>query len=197
MALLDISNLLPSGKLLDEDKYWEIIQDSLDNTENIYEQEEFLINRLSEITPEEMIGFRLRTDSLLYHSYTSELWCAGYIIQGGCSDDGFEYFRLWVISRGKEVYYNAKTNPDSLINELDDEIDEEEREFEGLWYVALRAFEIKTGKELYDYIDYDNVKERESLYPRIKFTWEESNPDSMKAICPQLYAYFEDNIMEE
>ena len=37
-------------------------------------------------------------------------------MNGGCSDDGFQYFRNWIISRGKEVYYAAKENPDNLIN---------------------------------------------------------------------------------
>jgi hypothetical protein len=32
-----------------------------------------------------MIGFRLRTDKT-FDSYNPELWCAAYIVSGGCSD---------------------------------------------------------------------------------------------------------------
>lgn len=45
------------------------------------------------------------------------MWCAGYLMNGGCADDGFEYFRNWIISRGKDVYDQAKANPDTLISQ--------------------------------------------------------------------------------
>jgi hypothetical protein len=114
------------------------------------------------------------------------MWCAGYIINGGCSDDGFEYFRLWVISRGKDVYYNAKANPDNLAALVANRFNN--YEFESFWYTALTAFERKTGKKLYDYIDYNKFKTHEGNYPQIKFTWTEDNPESMKKVCPQLFS---------
>ena len=135
-----------------------------------------------------MIRFRLRTDKLLYDTYNSEMWCAGYIMNGGCSDDGFEYFRNWIISRGKETYYKAKTNPDYLINEVVE--GEDFYEFESFWYVALEAFKNKTGKNLYDYIDDDNFKAKEGNYVQFEFTWKEEEPESMKKICPKLFAKF-------
>jgi hypothetical protein len=113
------------------------------------------------------------------------MWCAGYIMNGGCSDDGFEYFRNWVISRGKTIYYNAKQNPDNLISEVNTEL--EMYDFESFWYVALEAFKQKTGKDLYDYIDYENFKTNGGNYPQIEFTWNEENPESMKKICPKLF----------
>ena len=71
-------------------------------------------------------------------------------MNGGCSDDGFEYFRLWVISRGSEVYENARADPDSLITVADAEVPEDIFDFESFWYVALDAFKNETGKDLYD-----------------------------------------------
>jgi hypothetical protein len=47
-------------------------------------------------------------------SYVAQLWAAGYVINGGCSDDGFEYFRGWLIIRGREVFERALIDPDSL-----------------------------------------------------------------------------------
>lgn len=178
-------NLTKTSEMLNEDVYWQLIADSLENSTDQDEQEEYLVSRLEKLTPAEMIGFRLRTDKLLYDTYNSEMWCAGYIMNGGCSDDGFEYFRNWVISRGKEVYYKAKENPDSLIDQSDDDI--EEFEFESFWYVALAAFNNITGKDLYDFIDDDAFKFKEGNYPNFQFTWDDGNPDSMKAICPQLF----------
>jgi Protein of unknown function (DUF4240) len=187
MKLIDISNLKLTSSMLDEDLYWKLITDSLKKSEDQDEQEEHLVNKISKLTSEEMIGFRLRTDKLLFDTYTSEMWCAGYIINGGCSDDGFEYFRNWVISRGKEVYYKAKENPDSLIEEIEKHEIEEDCDFEAFWYVALEAFNQRTGKDLYEYIDYDNFKTKEGNYPHFDFNWKEEEPDTMKAICPRLY----------
>lgn len=184
----DISNLGKVSEMLDEDKFWAIVSKSLENSTDEYEQEAYLIDEISKLSPKEMIGFRLRTDKLLYDTYTSEMWCAGYIMNGGCSDDGFEYFRNWVISRGKDTYYSAKGNPDNLITEASDERDE--YEFEGFWNVALQAFELKTGKDLYDYIDYENFKTSEGQYPEFEFNWEEDNPETMQAICPRLFDRF-------
>lgn len=181
----DTSQLTKTAEMIDEDLYWAIIAKSLKQTNNQDDQEQFLIKEIGNLTPIKMIGFRLRTDKLLYDTYNSEMWCAGYIMNGGCSDDGFEYFRNWVISRGKETYYKAKENPDNLIDEVDSQL--EMYDFESFWYVALEAFKQKTGKDLYDYIDDENFKTKEGQYPKFEFTWQEENPESIKKICPKLF----------
>lgn len=179
------TQLIKTAEMLEEDLYWRIIEKSLKNTSNQDDQEQFLIKEIANLTPTQMIGFRLRTDKLIYDTYNSEMWCAGYIMNGGCSDDLFEYFRNWIISRGKQTYYNAKQNPDNLVSELVE--DAEFYEFESFWYVALEAFQQKTGKDLYEFIDYDNFKTSEGNYPQLEFTWKEEDPESMMKICPQLY----------
>lgn len=182
----DTSGLEKTADLLDEETYWSLIDASRKATRRQEDQEQYLIREIGKLTPKQMIGFRLRTDKLLHDTYTSEMWCAGYIMNGGCSDDGFEYFRNWVISRGRETYYKAKENPDNLISEVKRGVDS--YEFEGFWYVALNAFELKTGKDLYDYIDEEKFTTREGNYPPIQFTWEEGKPESMQKICPRLFA---------
>ena len=183
------SDLEKTSEMLDEDLYWEIVAQSLKNSKDQNGQEKFLIKEISKLTPKQMIGFRLRTDKLLYDTYNSEMWCASYLMNDGSSDDGFEYFRNWVISRGKEVYYHAKENPDSLISQK--EFGEDEfYEFEPFWYVANEAFRQKTSEDLYDYIDYENFHTSEGNYPQFEFTWQETNPSSMKKICPSLFKEF-------
>jgi hypothetical protein len=39
---------------------------------------------------------------------------AAYLVNGGCSDDGFEYFRGWLIMQGREVYERVVADPDVL-----------------------------------------------------------------------------------
>lgn len=179
------NDLTKTAEILDEDLYWKIVAEGLNNSDDQDSQEQFLIDRLQKLTPTEIVGFKLRTDQLLYDTYNAEMWCAGYIMNGGCSDDGFIYFRNWVISRGKDVYYKAKQNPDSLAEQIDEELDF--YDFESYWYVASEAFTNKTGKDLYNYIDDNNFKYKEGNYLPFEFTWQEENPESMKAICPKLF----------
>ncbi len=190
MEQVDLSNFGKSSELLDEGIFWGIVEKSLENAAGEHEQEDNLIHEIIKLSPKEMIGFRLRTDKLLYDTYNSEMWCAGYLMNEGCSDDGFEYFRNWVISRGKETYYQAKSNPDFLIREVSE--DKDEYDFESFWYVALEAFKRKTGMDLYDYIEEDRFATQEKSYPDFEFNWEEEEPETMKAICPQLFEAFWD-----
>lgn len=184
----DTSKLVKTSEMLDEDTYWSIVDRSVKSTSNQEEQEQFLIADIEKLSPQQMIGFRLRTDKLLADTYNSEMWCAGYIMNGGCSDDGFEYFRCWVISRGKDTYYKAKANPDYLVHEIVKNADY--YEFESFWYVALDAFKLKTGTDLYNYVDYKTFNKTEGGYKDFEFTWQEENPESMKKICPELFAAF-------
>ncbi len=187
--------LEPTAEMMDEDRYWALVADSLRAaSDDQGEQASYLAAALGELEPKDIIGFRLRTDRLLHDTYNSKMWCAGYVMNGGCSDDGFEYFRLWVISRGREVYENAKVDPDSLIAVADTEVPEGLFDFELFWYVALDAFKNKTGNELYDFIDYDNFPYGEGKYEQFDFDWQEEDPVSMKAICPRLFARFGNRI---
>jgi hypothetical protein len=47
-------------------------------------------------------------------AYTWDLWGAAYIMNGGCSDDAFLYFRAWLLAQGHEVFSEAMTNADNL-----------------------------------------------------------------------------------
>ena len=176
-----------TSKPLDEDMFWKIVDTSVKTSKTQDEQESFVIKELEKLDPHEIIGFKLRTNKLLDDVYTSEMWCAGYIINGHCTDDGFEDFRHWIISRGKDAYYSAKENPDNLLQAIDNE--DHICTFEKFWYVALTAFQNKTSKDLYNYIDWDAIAS-EWGYTEVEFNWDGEEPDSMRAICPKLFEKF-------
>ena len=187
----ELAELKPTAEMMDEEQFWAIVQTAVDEAgDDEDEYLEVVKRELSKLSLKEMIEFRLRTDKLLYDSYTSEMWCAGYLMNGGCSDDGFEYFRLWVISRGRKAYEAAMANPDNLIDYIGDDDEMDFFEFELFWYVALEAFEEAVDADLYDYIDYDNFKTREGNYPNFEFNWEEDDPESMQKLCPRLFEKF-------
>lgn len=178
-------SLNKTANMLQEDAFWDIIQRSLIATDQPA-QEHFLITEIEKLIPTDIIGFQLRTDYLLYHTYNAELWCACELMNKECTDAGFEDFRCWIISRGKNTYYNAKANADLLVNEIVEGV--KLYAFKNFKRIALVAFGHKTGKNLIDYIDYENFTTREWYYPQLKFEWHEENPETMKKICPKLYA---------
>ncbi|MER5278395.1 DUF4240 domain-containing protein [Streptomyces sp. NPDC002809] len=51
---------------------------------------------------------------LMAVSYRAPLWAAACTINGGCSDDGFDYFRAWLIAQGREVFERVVADPDAL-----------------------------------------------------------------------------------
>ena len=51
---------------------------------------------------------------LMAASYRVDLWGAAYQLNGGCSDDGFEYFRGWLLAQGREVFERVVADPDAL-----------------------------------------------------------------------------------
>src|SRR5512139_441856 len=51
---------------------------------------------------------------LMADSYRGDLWAAAYLINGGASDDGFDYFRGWLIAQGQAMFERAIADPDGL-----------------------------------------------------------------------------------
>ena len=104
-----------------------------------------------------------------------------HLINGGCSDDGFRDFRVWLVGRGRHAYEAALKNPDTLADILDgDPVDGF-----GLDAAALRVYEAKTGmSDFFDRLDreekdapppppegddwdFDDAEECASSYPRL------------------------------
>jgi hypothetical protein len=75
-------------------------------------------------------------------AYTVDLWGAAYLINGGASDDGFYYFRCWLIGMGRDVYEAAVANPDSLADAVDPGTDAEA----GIYAAAHQAWMAVTGR---------------------------------------------------
>jgi hypothetical protein len=51
---------------------------------------------LSALPRAEIVAAERVLSTLLADSYRAQLWAAAYVINGGCSDDGFDYFRGWL-----------------------------------------------------------------------------------------------------
>lgn len=102
---------------------------------------------LEGLAPAEILGFKDRLDGLVRRAYRWDLWGAAWVINGGCSDDGFEYFRAWLVSLGREAFEAALENPESLVAHvpMDPVWEAESEEF---LYLPVFVYEQKTDDEL-------------------------------------------------
>jgi hypothetical protein len=64
--------------------------------------------------PAEIVTWQQHLDKVMAASGTEDLWAAAYLINGGCSDEGFDNFRGWLIAHGREAVSRAVHEPDSL-----------------------------------------------------------------------------------
>ena len=103
-----------------------------------------LARALAALPPEDAIAFDAAYAERLDETFRWDLWGAAWLIHGGCSDDGFDYFRDWLISRGRAVYDAALADPDSLAGPAA----EEEAELEEYRYVAAEVYEAATDSRM-------------------------------------------------
>lgn len=103
------------GTLMTHDQFWQIIADSCrSDPDSAEEWSTKLTEALTQFPADEIVEWNHIFDELAKQAYRTDLWAASYLINGGASDDGFYYFRCWLIGMGETIYNNAIANPDSL-----------------------------------------------------------------------------------
>lgn len=146
------------------DEFWAVIDranaeadtfDSASVRNNLYRQ-------LIKLTPQKMLGFDCIWQE--YRSLTKSpvLYGAAAIINGGVSDDRFDYFKNWLILQGHDTYLKAVDDPDTL---ADIPIPFEDAEWEDCGYVAGHAYD---GQQFRTYLETSGAeKELNRKYPDI------------------------------
>lgn len=135
-----------SGNLMNEEEFWKLIDQSRQAAGNNYQlQPGTLKSVLLKLDAFSIEAFNNRFVALMAFSYDSKLWGAAYVINGGCSDDCFEYFRHYLIGQGKTRFYNTLKDPDGCADWVKSE---DEVTWEGLQYAAADAYKQKTGKDI-------------------------------------------------
>lgn len=127
---------------MDADRFWELNAGLA--PESAQEQ---LRDRLSALEPEEIASYQEHFDRAFTSAYQWNLWAAAYIIEGGCSDDGFMDFRYGLISRGRSVFEAAIGDAESLV-EVADDTDTGFIPNESFGYVARQVYESKTNQDM-------------------------------------------------
>ena len=130
--------------------FWHLV----DSTRGQSERTDRLIDLLKQRSPEEIIQFRLLYDDLIATANKFDLWGAAHAINGGCTDEGFYFFREGLIEIGRAVFESAVNDPDSLVDVAQPGVPIEGTE--GLGSAALAAWMVATGKteeQFYEAVD--------------------------------------------
>ncbi len=97
----------PDPRKIDENVFWELIEECRKEPDIV----EYLIGRLESLKTREIINYKKFETRLMRQAYRWELWAVAFIMMSGCGDDSFEYFRAWLISRGRAHFEAALKDP--------------------------------------------------------------------------------------
>ncbi|MCL2386905.1 MAG: DUF4240 domain-containing protein [Defluviitaleaceae bacterium] len=143
---------------MDRNKFWETIDKAraevLKHSDNMEDIMEVLIEALRGYSDEEIAHWGQILVLYKELSYKSIIAAAYYVIDDHLSDDGFDYFRGWLITQGKTALLNALRNPDSILDL------NPESEFvwcEGIDYAATCAYTKTTDLEVETFELFDNL----------------------------------------
>jgi hypothetical protein len=158
---------------MNRDEFWKIIENSRRGASCCEEIAENLTSILELKSGGEIISFANELRMVLNESFRWDLWAVAYIVNGGCSDDGFEYFRGWLICQGRKYFEAALENPENASKRIKDE----EVECEDILYVPHSVYEAKMNKEMPElkikYLKkpkgkkWKSEEELETLYPKL------------------------------
>lgn len=169
-------------------EFWSVIDRSRAGDAGLDEQLENLRDILSEWTPEKLVEFAIVLFRLHSESYDARLWGAAFLINGGCSDDGFDYFRGWLIAQGRRVYEAALADPDSLA----DVAGADAAELEEILSLPADVYEETTGRE--DFYSLLPRARRQELSDDELAVWSDGQGDmdeaKAKKVYPRLFRMF-------
>lgn len=166
------------SKEMNIDRFWEILHNArLSDLPDNEEWDARLEETLSQLSADEIVAWNHIFDQLAADAYTIDLWGAAYIINGGASDDGFYYFRCWLIGMGKEAYEAALASPDSLADVVTMDVDAEAE----IYAAAHQAWMKVTGKS--DLDPYPARNEKAELKGE---DWDFDDPAECRKRLPRL-----------
>jgi hypothetical protein len=102
---------------MDDKRFWDLIAVACkhDVEEDFTDEWSLpLVEQLMTLPPQDVVRFDRWFDEKTDALYTRDHWGAAYFINGGASDDGFYYFRCWLVGMGKTIYEAALKDPDTL-----------------------------------------------------------------------------------
>jgi hypothetical protein len=174
---------------MDRNAFWALIDEARAvavDEETVAEE----TTKLLAVRPrDDILAFQQILWELMAESYKDPLWGAAYTINGGCSDDGFDYFRAWLIGQGSAVYESAVADPDSLAGLAvvqESAKDWMELENEDILSIAWNAYRMVFGETLPQ--DACTVS-----FPALEDGWDFDDRDETRRRLPRLGALYFDS----
>jgi Protein of unknown function (DUF4240) len=102
---------------VDKNEFWNLIDEARARVADPSDAERVVNEasaRLARRPVSEIVSAAQAFWDVMADSYRVDLWGAAYLINGGCSDDGFEYFRGWLIVQGHGTHERIVADPDAL-----------------------------------------------------------------------------------
>jgi hypothetical protein len=169
------------------DDFWAVIaRATADRPATPAEVARRAVAELATRDPEEIVAWSRHLDRVLVASGTEDLWAAANVIHGGCSEEGFDAFRGWLIAHGRDAVANSVKAPDSLANvAVIKAAAETGAVFEApeVLTIAAEAYREATGEEL-------PADDRPKTRPDVADLWDFDDEEEVQRRLPRLAALF-------
>ena len=170
---------------MEVEQFWKLIEKTHQNSQGApRKQADLLVDELAKLSEADILSYQSILEDMVDKAYIGELWDVAFILASGwgCSDDGFEYFRAWLVGQGKDVYEKALSDPESLVDVVNFG---QETQWEELLGVAMYAYEMSTHKDMATMPNTRHGKPR----PELKGTFTKSDEERL-ARFPKATAKF-------
>ncbi|RZO64175.1 MAG: DUF4240 domain-containing protein [Sandaracinaceae bacterium] len=129
------------------DEFWEIVDGCKRESGGSFAlRTRLLAASLASSSASELHSFAQHFSAAVDQAHTVDLMQAADLMSGGVSEDGFVYFRRWLVSLGSRVHHDALADADTLADvELGAPGGEDDCLFEEIFYVAQDVHMAKTG----------------------------------------------------
>ena len=107
------SELPPSAS--PTDRFWTLVESARVGGDGCRLVSRRLTNTLAKLPPAMIVEFGNELSARMAESYRWDLWAVAYIANGGSSDDGFDYFRGWLLTRGRARFERALKDPPAAV----------------------------------------------------------------------------------
>jgi hypothetical protein len=97
------------------DRFWALMEGARDGGAGCRRVARRVTASLTKLPPRAIEEFAHELSLRMAESYRWDLWAVAYVANGGASDDGFDYFRAWLLTRGRARYEEALRDPPAAV----------------------------------------------------------------------------------
>lgn len=192
---------------MNQERFWRIIEEVISKyqgTKESYLDE--LTYQLEKLSLTEVVLWDNYFEAYLQLAEKEKLWAGAFIInKGDCNEDGFTDFRCWLISMGKDYYFDIMAQVDDLADLIVKHPENFSAKFEEIIYSGQEVFISKVKRDASQpdrdpealYFDYVNnlalgaevthqLALELALDKNINFSWNENSTKRFKRELPKL-----------